>query len=235
MIKLPKDAKGRKATPVATGCLDYFPDALCAVAQLSQAANEQHNPGQPMHWAREKSMDHADCLVRHLLQRGTLDDDGQSHTVKVAWRALALLQIEIEEQAEEQPDTHTAREIQQLIIEGMEMAQDVERRRVWKSKDEDLTHVPKYCRFVNAGCTTLTYERKLPFDVLTEEERRTQKAFKMGLGVAPSTHSVEEIREKAARAERVFEQTVAAMRAIRDGEPVINPHLRSVPNASASV
>ena len=100
MIKLPQDAKGRKATPVTTGCLDYFPDAICAVAQLSQAANEQHNPGQPMHWARGKSMDHADCLVRHLLQRGTLDTDGLSHTAKVAWRALALLQIEIEEKAE---------------------------------------------------------------------------------------------------------------------------------------
>jgi hypothetical protein len=87
----------RKAQPLARGCLDYFPDALLAVAELSMIANEQHNPGQPMHWAKEKSADHADCLARHLLQRGETDPtSGLSHTVAVAWRALALLQTEIE-------------------------------------------------------------------------------------------------------------------------------------------
>lgn len=86
----------RKNKPLARGCLDYFPDALLAVAELSRVANEQHNPGQPMHWARGKSMDHADCIMRHLIDRGTLDDDGQKHSTKVAWRALAMLQLEIE-------------------------------------------------------------------------------------------------------------------------------------------
>jgi hypothetical protein len=87
----------RKATPLATGCLDYFPAALSAVAQLSRAGNDKHNPGEPMHWARGKSMDHADCILRHMAERGTIDlEDGISHTVKVAWRALALLQEELE-------------------------------------------------------------------------------------------------------------------------------------------
>lgn len=90
------DAAARKAAPVTTGLLDYFPDACIAVAALSKAANDQHNPGQPMHWAKEKSTDHADCLTRHLIDRGTLDNDGQRHSAKVAWRALALLQTEIE-------------------------------------------------------------------------------------------------------------------------------------------
>jgi hypothetical protein len=49
-----------------------------------------------MHWAREKSTDHADCIVRHLVERGTVDSDGVRHSAKVAWRALALLQTEIE-------------------------------------------------------------------------------------------------------------------------------------------
>lgn len=89
-------AQLRKERPVARGCLDYFPSALLAVAELSRIGNEQHNPGQEMHWARGKSTDHADCLVRHLIDRGTLDSDGISHTVKVAWRALALLQEELE-------------------------------------------------------------------------------------------------------------------------------------------
>lgn len=90
------DAQARKAQPIVRGCLDYFPDALLAVAELSRIGNEQHNPGQPLHWAKEKSTDEADALLRHLIDRGTLDTDGVRHSAKVAWRALALLQREIE-------------------------------------------------------------------------------------------------------------------------------------------
>lgn len=94
--KLPTDAKARKDAPIARGVLDYFPNALAAVAELSRIGNEQHNPGQPMHWARGKSTDHADCILRHLIDRGTIDTDGVRHATKVAWRALALLQTELE-------------------------------------------------------------------------------------------------------------------------------------------
>ncbi len=95
-VRLPTDAKQRKGIPIATGVLDYFPDAIAAVAELSRIGNDQHNPGQPLHWDKTKSTDHADCLLRHLLDRGTLDSDGVRHATKVAWRALALLQTEIE-------------------------------------------------------------------------------------------------------------------------------------------
>lgn len=81
---------------MARGLLDYFPDACAEVSNVSFVGNEQHNPGQEMHWAKEKSTDHADCIVRHLVDRGTLDTDGLRHSAKVAWRALALLQTEIE-------------------------------------------------------------------------------------------------------------------------------------------
>jgi dATP/dGTP diphosphohydrolase len=90
------DAAARKAQPIARGCLDYFPDALLAVAELSRIGNDQHNPGQPLHWAKEKSTDEADALMRHLIDRGKLDSDGVRHSTKVAWRALALLQREID-------------------------------------------------------------------------------------------------------------------------------------------
>lgn len=93
---LPTDPTERKGVPLATGVLDYFPAALAEVAKVSKAGNDQHNPGQPMHWARGKSMDHADCIIRHLVDRGTLDKDGLKHSAKVAWRALALLQQELE-------------------------------------------------------------------------------------------------------------------------------------------
>jgi hypothetical protein len=95
-VALPTTAKARKDTPLVSGCLDYFPAALAAVARLSKVGNDQHNPGQPMHWARGKSNDHADCIVRHLTDRGTTDTDGVRHSTKVAWRALALLQEELE-------------------------------------------------------------------------------------------------------------------------------------------
>jgi hypothetical protein len=93
---LPTDSAARKTIPVATGVLDYFPAAIAAVAELSRIGNDKHNPGEPLHWARGKSSDHADCIMRHLIERGTIDTDGLSHSVKVAWRALALLQEELE-------------------------------------------------------------------------------------------------------------------------------------------
>lgn len=93
---LPNDAKARKQLPIATGVLDYFPDALAAVAACSLAGSQQHHPGAPLHWDRAKSTDESDALIRHFLERGTIDTDGIRHSAKVAWRALALLQKEIE-------------------------------------------------------------------------------------------------------------------------------------------
>jgi hypothetical protein len=101
-MSLPTDAKARKNVPLARGLLDYFPDACAAVAELSRIGNEQHNPGEPMHWAREKSTDHADCIIRHTMERGGRDADGVRHTTKAAWRALALDQLEAERERAEQ-------------------------------------------------------------------------------------------------------------------------------------
>lgn len=95
---LPITSDARKNIPLATGLLDYFPDALAAVARLSKIGNDKHNPGEPLHWSREKSSDHADCIMRHMLDRGTVDEDGELHDVKVAWRALAQLQVALEKQ-----------------------------------------------------------------------------------------------------------------------------------------
>lgn len=86
----------RKGMPICTGVLDYFPDALAAVAEVSRLGNDKHNPGQPLYWDRDKSTDHADCILRHLISRGTRDKDGLRHSAAVAWRALAMLQLEIE-------------------------------------------------------------------------------------------------------------------------------------------
>ena len=90
------DAKARKAVPIFSGVLRYFPDAIAAVADCSRKGNDQHNPGKPLHWDRSKSGDELDALARHLMEAGTLDTDGVRHSTKVAWRALANLQKEIE-------------------------------------------------------------------------------------------------------------------------------------------
>ena len=97
-VALPSGSAVRKTLPMATGVLDYFPAALAEVAKLSRFGNDKHNPGQPMHHSRGKSSDHADCILRHLVDRGRPDPDmgGLSHSVAVAWRALALLQEELE-------------------------------------------------------------------------------------------------------------------------------------------
>lgn len=97
------DSQRRKNQPIARGCLDYFPDALLAVSEVSRIANEKHNPGMPMHWSKGKSDDHADCCVRHLIERGKWDTSMQErvrHSALAAWRALANLQIEIENERE---------------------------------------------------------------------------------------------------------------------------------------
>jgi hypothetical protein len=90
---LPTDSKLRKEAPMFSGVLDYFPDAIFAVARLSFLGNEKHNPGEPLHWAKGKSMDEPDCIMRHLADHGIIDpDDGALHEVKLAWRSLANLQ-----------------------------------------------------------------------------------------------------------------------------------------------
>jgi len=86
----------RKEYPMYRGLMCYFPTALAEVAHVSKVGNDQHNPNSELHWDKSKSQDHADCLLRHLTQAGLLDTDGLRHTAKVAWRALAMLQIELE-------------------------------------------------------------------------------------------------------------------------------------------
>lgn len=87
----------RKKYPMARGLLDYFPDALAEVSKVSYMGNQKHNPGEEMHHARGKSMDHADCIIRHLVNRGGYDGDIRE-SASLAWRALALLQQELEEE-----------------------------------------------------------------------------------------------------------------------------------------
>lgn len=93
---LSTDSAERKNTPICSGVIDYFPRALAYVSTISKAGNDKHNPGEPLHWSKHKSTDHADCIARHLVERDNYDENGQRHSGMLAWRALALLEMELE-------------------------------------------------------------------------------------------------------------------------------------------
>jgi hypothetical protein len=93
------EAQKRKATPAYSGVLKYFPDAILAVSRVSFVGNEQHNKGEPLHWAREKSTDQLDAAIRHIIDyaKGIKNDtDGVPHLGKAAWRILAQLELDEE-------------------------------------------------------------------------------------------------------------------------------------------
>ena len=97
MLTLPTDSAARKQIPLLSGVLRYFPAALAGVAKRSHEGNEKHNPGLPMHHAREKSSDHGDTIVRHLLDLQDYLAAGDAKNIvaeadAIAWRALALSQ-----------------------------------------------------------------------------------------------------------------------------------------------
>ena len=95
------EAKRRKMTPLYSGLLAYFPDALAMVAQNSVIGQHQHGTlDEPLHWDRSKSSDDPDAMLRHMADhsRNPYDTDGRLHLGKVAWRALAMLQKFIEEE-----------------------------------------------------------------------------------------------------------------------------------------
>ena len=87
---LPEDAQARKDIPVYSGFITYFPDAIVAVSKLSLAGGLQHGQTrETLHWDRNKSTDHKDALMRHLIEEDW---------TAVAWRALAQLQKSIEDE-----------------------------------------------------------------------------------------------------------------------------------------
>ena len=104
IMSVPKDMEfgkpypinDRKKHPVYTGVIKYFPDALMELSKVSLSGNKQHHSDKPLHWDKSKSPDHLDALFRHLIEADDLDNDGVLHLAKVAWRALAALQIKLE-------------------------------------------------------------------------------------------------------------------------------------------
>jgi len=91
---LPTDSKERLEYPLCTGLLEYFPRACAEVARHSKIGNDQHNPGEPMHWAKEKSVGRGDQIVRHLMDGKTAKDREEAlhHFAGMCWRSLELFE-----------------------------------------------------------------------------------------------------------------------------------------------
>lgn len=107
MATLPTDSNERKEFPLFRGVLKYFPAALAGVARISKIGNDKHNPGEELHHARGKSPDHADCVIRHLMDTAdllaALDRSTKGDTLseqqlilnevsQMVWRAMAYSQ-----------------------------------------------------------------------------------------------------------------------------------------------
>lgn len=99
---LPTDYAERKALPVYSFLTEYFPLAIIEMVKVSVAGNNQHNPGEPLHWARGKSMDQLNTAMRHQFDHGmgqTYDVDGCMHLAKAMWRLGAQIQLIKEREA----------------------------------------------------------------------------------------------------------------------------------------
>ena len=106
MTSLPKDYQARKAIPLYDFLTRYFPLAIVELTKVAVAGNEQHNPGEPLHWARGKSTDQLNTAMRHMFDHGmgnVYDTEPPAvvekiggptmHLAKAAWRLLAEIQL----------------------------------------------------------------------------------------------------------------------------------------------
>jgi hypothetical protein len=96
--RLTQDSAARKDMPMFDGLIDYFPDALAYVSKVSLEGAEKHCGGR-LGWDRTKSTDHLNCAVRHLCDIRGRDPNSPRklrHAGMLAWRALAHLQVTLE-------------------------------------------------------------------------------------------------------------------------------------------
>lgn len=101
MKALPDGYDARKELKLYDFMFGYFPLAWLEVVRVAVAGNNQHNPGEPMHWARGKSVDQLNTAFRHLFDHGCgeiKDGDGCYHLAKSVWRLMAELQLILEKE-----------------------------------------------------------------------------------------------------------------------------------------
>ena len=96
-IPKPKAAK----PPVHQGVLDMFPNALLEIAKASQFGAEKYGWE---NWGKIPTQEYKDALGRHLLEKGVNEESGLLHLTHVAWNALAVLELTMQENKVDNPD-----------------------------------------------------------------------------------------------------------------------------------
>lgn len=83
--------------PLVQGCLQYFPNALAAVAQVSDFGRRKYDTTfEARNWYDlEGGLDrYTDALGRHITTTDTYDSESQLlHRAHAAWDALAALEL----------------------------------------------------------------------------------------------------------------------------------------------
>lgn len=123
-MSLPTDYDARKAIPLYTFLTGYFPLAIIEMTKVAVEGNKQHNPGEPLHWARGKSMNQLDTAMRHQFDHGmgkVYDTDGCMHLAKAMWRLGAEIQL-IKEREAQGATVMTATEVDEQQREGIARA-----------------------------------------------------------------------------------------------------------------
>lgn len=86
------DDDNREDYPLYDVLFGYFPAAMLMLAKWAKVGNDQHNPGEPLGWARDKSTDHTNKILRHLVDYDQKESNGFYEAVPLLWRAAALVQ-----------------------------------------------------------------------------------------------------------------------------------------------
>ena len=125
-MTLPTEDKDRKGSwPLWTFMFEYFPKAWLEVVRVAVEGNKQHNPGEKLRWAREKSTDQLNTAMRHQFDYGQgvkRDTDGVYHLAKAIWRLMAQLQLDIEEEERERAQCGQSDELEletPLVFDGI--------------------------------------------------------------------------------------------------------------------
>jgi hypothetical protein len=171
----PKDDKQRKGLPIFKLITRYFPKALREVTKVSVANNVRYNPDRDpfdINWNRGKSTDQLGSLFRHIAERevdATIYEYLKPEVAEVvgydrvyvlaeaAWRALAALEVEIEQQESLGPATGL-RDPNQPVPEGARLVKCSCGERVFTYKlGELLPRVVKdgVLHLVDGVCTSV--------------------------------------------------------------------------------
>lgn len=173
----------RKASPVYSGVMAYFPRALMAISRVSRAGNEKHNPGEPLHWSKDKSVDQPDCVARHNLTPYQVDEDsGERHFVHAGWRQLAWIElcfeaVELGLVTWEQLDRGeiAAEQLGKMIVQrrGVKELTQVTEEMGGYETEKPVHHAPRYEWSYTADMALVVSEPTTPVDSYEPPKKRT--------------------------------------------------------------